>query len=39
MTEGRPACKYGRVFFNLRRKFQLSSNQALLADVIDTLSR
>ncbi len=38
-SSARAVCRYGRVFFNLRRHFQLTSGEALLADVIDTLSR
>ena len=35
----RSVCRYGRVFFNLRRQFALTASEALLADVIDTLSQ
>lgn len=38
-NQARPACRYGRVYFNLRRHFQLTASEALLTDVIDTLSR
>ena len=30
---------YGRVFFDLRKRFGLSVSEALLLDVVDTLSR
>ena len=38
-NQSRPVCRYGRVYFNLRRQFQLTASEALLTDVIDTLSR
>lgn len=34
-----PALRYGRVFFALRRELGLTSNEALLLDMVDTLGR